>query len=426
MVRGEYKVIQKEQPEKRVDGHAETWYNEELSDMPEQDNNTQAGEKNMNDQKITGFNMGQYYESISNGDLLTKEEEIELGKQIKNGDRQARNKLIERNLRLVISIAKSYTGCGLDIDDLIQCGNIGLIRAAQMYDPDKGFRFSTYAIWWIRQAVLREIYNTGQSIRLPIHIQEKISRLKRAVGNLRSELGRTPTHEETAQRMGISIEALLNLLSHVVVMDSLDREINDSDSPGVLGDLVTNEDALYPEEAVLDSLLADEVQETMQACLSDREISILEARYELWGAEGKTLQELGEEYSLTRERVRQIQAVAERKLRSKIRKDKGLSYEIGHLMEKNKEKPSKKTEKNDTGNQTPFRKNAKAKRVANSYPAWRNPLAYDSIFSTSGRESTPVKILAEKSEVQIIDEMLNDIWSNLSPETDPMSNGVAG
>lgn len=382
--------------------------------------------RSTDEQEMIGTDLEQYFKGIKEKDLLTKKEEVSLARKVQEGDVKARNEMVERNLRLVVSIARGYIGCGLDLDDLIQCGNVGLMKAVQMFDPEKGFKFSTYATWWIRQSILREICNTGRSIRLPVHVNEKVSKLKKLMGNMRAELGRNPTHEEIANAYGISVKEVLDLFSYMVAMDSLDKEINDSDNPGVLGDLVANENAIDPEEEVMQMMLTEEIREAIHTCLDDREAKILAARYELEGEEGKTLQELGDEFSLTRERIRQIQSVAEKKLRRYIRREKGLAYEMGIITGGEENNSSRWAGMDDTGSLRAKKSRPQSKVSVNQYPAWRNPLAYDSIFCMEGRESTPRQVQAEPDETQIIDNMLNEIWNSLDPESMPLSTGVAG
>jgi RNA polymerase primary sigma factor len=267
----------------------------------------------MND-RDTPNPLGRYLRQIGRGRLLTHEEEIDLGRKAREGDESARSKLIERNLRLVIPIAKKYRGKGLPFGDLIQEGNIGLMRAADKFDPEKGFRFSTYATWWIRQAVQRAVADKGRTIRVPVHMGEKIRKMARAYIELSVELEREPTDEEVAEGLGWEVGRVKDVKSAIPDAISLNQPLSSDEGSSELGDLV--EDERESEEAgeVVRELEIHRLVESVER-LPERQRHVLVRRYGLDGEKPATLADLSEELGVSRERVRQLQREAEWALR---------------------------------------------------------------------------------------------------------------
>lgn len=252
-----------------------------------------------------------YFQRISQQKLLTHAQEVELSTRAQAGDRRARNLLTERNLRLVVSIAKKYRGQGLAFEDLIQEGNLGLLKAVGRYDPEKGYRFSTYATWWIRQAVQRSVADKGRTIRLPVHMGEKVRSAVRARDDLSMELGRVPAREEIAQQLNWSLDEVQDVLRAVSYMSSLDQPLSGEDAGAVLGDFIEDGDASDTPGEVIVSMEGETLSRLLKF-LSERERLVLVRRYGLEGLRKSTLAELAQELSLSRERVRQIQRSAER------------------------------------------------------------------------------------------------------------------
>ena len=258
--------------------------------------------------------LGRYLRQIGRGRLLTHEEEIDLGRRTREGDETARSKLIEKNLRLVIPIAKKYRGRGLPFGDLIQEGNTGLMRAADKFDPEKGFRFSTYATWWIRQAVQRAVADKGRTIRVPVHMGEKIRKMARAYNELSTELEREPTDEEVAEKLGWDVDRVKAVKSAIPDATSLNQPLSSDEGSSELGDFV--EDERESEEAgeVVRELETRRLMEAVER-LPERQRRVLVRRYGLDGEKPATLANLSEELAVSRERVRQLQREAERALR---------------------------------------------------------------------------------------------------------------
>jgi RNA polymerase primary sigma factor len=255
-----------------------------------------------------------YLREIGKIPLLNAEEELKLANQVVAGDKGAKDKMAEANMRLVVSIAKRYVGRGLDLLDLIQEGNTGLLRAVEKFDPDKGFKFSTYATWWIRQAITRAIADQARTIRIPVHMVETINKLLRTQRRLTQELNREPTNEEIAKEMEIEVDKVEHIMKIKQDISSLDASVRDDEEDSVLGDFIEDEDSVSPEEAATGQLLKEHVKDMLGA-LTEREQKILKLRFGLEDGKSHTLEEVGQEFSVTRERIRQIEAKALAKLR---------------------------------------------------------------------------------------------------------------
>ncbi|HEX8995274.1 MAG TPA: sigma-70 family RNA polymerase sigma factor [Ktedonobacterales bacterium] len=254
-----------------------------------------------------------YLREISRISLLSAQRELELAKRVERGDRDARNHLIEANLRLVVSIAKRYVGQGLSLEDLIGEGNIGLIRAVVKFDPSKGFRFSTYATWWIKQAITRSILEGTRTVRLPVYIMEEVMRVKRMTRQLYQELGREPTVAQIGEGLGISGERVTELLVWAEKVFSLDAPLSDEEENS-LSDLIEDQGVEGPEGSTDREMLREEVRRALSA-LTQREREVIELRFGLLDDHDHTLEEVGQRLKVTRERVRQIEERAIRKLR---------------------------------------------------------------------------------------------------------------
>lgn len=269
-----------------------------------------------------------YLREIGKIPLLSMEEELDLGKKVVNGDKKAKDKMVQANLRLVVSIAKRYSGRGLDFLDLIQEGNTGLLRAVEKFDPEKGFKFSTYATWWIRQAITRAIADQARTIRIPVHMVETINKVLRTTRRLTQELNREPSVEEIAEAMEMEpekIEYVMKIKQDIASLDaSVGRDGEDEDS--VLGDFVEDEERVSPEDSAATQLLKEQLA-VILATLSEREQKIVKMRFGIGGGRPHTLEEVGAEFSVTRERIRQIEA----KALSKLRKHKDTKKLHGYL-----------------------------------------------------------------------------------------------
>ncbi|HEX5448221.1 MAG TPA: RNA polymerase sigma factor RpoD [Candidatus Saccharimonadales bacterium] len=255
-----------------------------------------------------------YLREIGKIPLLTAEEELALAKKVKRGDKRAKDAMAEANMRLVVSIAKRYVGRGLDLLDLIQEGNTGLLRAVEKFDPDRGFKFSTYATWWIRQAITRAIADQARTIRIPVHMVETINKLLRTQRRLTQELNREPTNEEIASAMEMDVEKVEHIMKIKQDISSLDASVRDDEEDSVLGDFIEDEDAKTPTESASEQLLKEQVKQIL-GTLTEREQKILKLRFGLEDGKSHTLEEVGQEFSVTRERIRQIEAKALAKLR---------------------------------------------------------------------------------------------------------------
>ncbi|MDB5166108.1 MAG: polymerase sigma factor RpoD [Candidatus Saccharibacteria bacterium] len=255
-----------------------------------------------------------YLREIGKIPLLSAEEELELAHKVITGDKRAKDKMAEANMRLVVSIAKRYVGRGLDLLDLIQEGNTGLLRAVEKFDPDKGFKFSTYATWWIRQAITRAIADQARTIRIPVHMVETINKLLRTQRRLTQELNREPTNEEIAAAMEIEVDKVEHIMKIKQDISSLDASIRDEDEDTTLGEFIEDDQTEAPEESANNQLLKEQVRDMLGA-LTEREQKILKLRFGLEDGKSHTLEEVGQEFAVTRERIRQIEAKALAKLR---------------------------------------------------------------------------------------------------------------
>ena len=257
-----------------------------------------------------------YLREIGKIPLLNAEEELALAQRVVAGEKKAKDKMAEANMRLVVSIAKRYSGRGLDFLDLIQEGNTGLLRAVEKFDPDKGFKFSTYATWWIRQAITRAIADQARTIRIPVHMVETINKLLRTQRRMTQELNREPTIEELAKELEMEpekVEYVMKIKQDITSLDAgVGRDGDEEDS--VLRDFIEDEDSATPEESAASQLLKEQVQEILST-LSDREQKIIKMRFGLENGKSHTLEEVGQEFAVTRERIRQIEAKALAKLR---------------------------------------------------------------------------------------------------------------
>ena len=265
-----------------------------------------------------------YLKEIGKVPLLSAEEEVELAKRMEQGDEWAKQKLCEANLRLVVSIAKKYVGRGMLFLDLIQEGNLGLIKAVDKFDYTKGYKFSTYATWWIRQAITRSIADQARTIRIPVHMVETINKLIRVSRQLLQENGREPTPDEIAEEMGITVEKVREILKIAQEPVSLETPIGEEEDSH-LGDFIPDEDAPAPAEAAAFSMLKEQLVEVLNT-LTEREQKVLKLRFGLEDGRARTLEEVGKEFDVTRERIRQIEAKALRKLRHPTRSKKLKDY----------------------------------------------------------------------------------------------------
>jgi RNA polymerase primary sigma factor len=269
---------------------------------------------------------GQYLTDIGPRPLLTAEEEQRIAIMVKEGNQQARQQFVEANLKLVVSVAKRYQGRGLALEDLIQEGNLGLLRAVEKFDATRGYRFSTYAFWWIRQAITRALADQGRTIRLPVHLGDKLNRLKGSSLRLEQELGREPTAEELAEHMHISTEKVLELMKASLEPVSLDLPPHEGQDLN-LGDVIEDRTTLAPPD-IASRLALTEVVEDLLERLNERERTVLSLRYGLADGRNWTLAEVGTAFQVTRERIRQIEARALDKLRTE-----SLGYELQDYLD---------------------------------------------------------------------------------------------
>lgn len=265
-----------------------------------------------------------YLKEIGKIPLLTSDEEIELAKRMAEGDAEAKKRLAEANLRLVVSIAKKYSGRGMQLLDLIQEGNLGLIKAVEKFDYQKGFKFSTYATWWIRQSITRAIADQARTIRIPVHMIETINKLVRTSRQLLQELGREPSPEEIAKEMKLPVEKVREVLKIAQEPVSLETPVGEEDDSH-LGDFIQDEHIMVPAEAATQTLLREQLDEALDS-LTDRERRVIRLRFGMEDGRARTLEEVGKEFDVTRERIRQIEAKALRKLRHPSRSRKLKDY----------------------------------------------------------------------------------------------------
>ena len=261
-----------------------------------------------------------YLKEIGRVPLLSSDEEIELAKKILEGDTRARQRLTEANLRLVVSIAKRYVGRGMHFLDLIQEGNVGLIKAVEKFDYTKGFKFSTYATWWIRQAITRAIADQARTIRVPVHMVETINKLKKVQSQLLHENGREPTEDQIAKEMGMSVSRVREIIRVAQEPVSMETPIGPEEDSRLM-DFIRDEDALAPDEAALKTITNEDIDKVLKT-LSRREEDVIRLRFGLYDGRCHTLEEVGERFEVTRERIRQIEAKALRKLRHPVRSNK--------------------------------------------------------------------------------------------------------
>lgn len=259
-----------------------------------------------------------YLREIGKTDLLTPAQEVELADRIKNGDREARAHMIRANLRLVVKIAQDYANYGLPLLDLISEGNIGLMKAVERFDPNKGGKLSTYAAWWIKQSIKRALANQSKTIRLPVHMVDKISKMRRVAMTMSEELGREPTDDELAEEIGIDRGKLSQLKSASLRPASLDAPISDDDNTE-FGEIVGDDNAQTPFDLLSHKNMHNQL-EGLLSVLDARERSIIDARFGLNGHKPKTLEEVGQVFGVTRERIRQLQNIALKKLRRALQK----------------------------------------------------------------------------------------------------------
>ena len=297
-----------------LDGASEPEYDDLVSEDDLTDEDLEITAENVD--QFSDDSVRLYLREIGKIPLLSNEEEVDLAYRIVKGEKKAKDKMVEANMRLVVSIAKRYSGRGLDFLDLIQEGNTGLLRAVEKFDPDKGFKFSTYATWWIRQAITRAIADQARTIRIPVHMVETINKVLRATRKLTNELNREPSVEEIAKEMGMEpekVDYVMKIKQDIASLDAtVGRDGDDEDS--VLGDFIEDEGRVSPEDAAAAQMLKEQIAEILSS-LSEREQKVVKLRFGIGGGRPHTLEEVGAEFSVTRERIRQIEAKALSKLR---------------------------------------------------------------------------------------------------------------
>ncbi|OGL35241.1 RNA polymerase sigma factor RpoD [Candidatus Saccharibacteria bacterium RIFCSPHIGHO2_12_FULL_47_16b] len=303
LIENEIELIEATEPD--ASGFSNEWETEEEEEVVE--------DKSYIDD-ISDDSVRLYLREIGKIPLLTPVEELALAKKVVSGDKRAKDAMAEANMRLVVSIAKRYVGRGLDLLDLIQEGNTGLLRAVEKFDPERGFKFSTYATWWIRQAITRAIADQARTIRIPVHMVETINKLLRTQRRLTQELNREPTNEEIAVAMEMDVDKVEHIMKIKQDISSLDASVRDDEEDSVLGDFIEDEDTKTPTESASEQLLKEQVKKILGS-LTEREQKILRLRFGLDDGKSHTLEEVGQEFSVTRERIRQIEAKALAKLR---------------------------------------------------------------------------------------------------------------
>jgi RNA polymerase primary sigma factor len=288
----------------------------ELKEEEEEEADEATLNKNQYFDDVSDDSVRLYLREIGKIPLLNAEQELKLAYEVVAGSKKAKDKMAEANMRLVVSIAKRYSGRGLDFLDLIQEGNTGLLRAVEKFDPDKGFKFSTYATWWIRQAITRAIADQARTIRIPVHMVETINKLLRTQRRMTQELNREPTIEELGKELEMEPEKVEYVIKIKQDIQSLDAGVgrDDDDADSVLQDFIEDEDGETPEQSATTQLLKEQVQSVLST-LSDREQKIVRMRFGLDNGKSHTLEEVGQEFAVTRERIRQIEAKALAKLR---------------------------------------------------------------------------------------------------------------
>jgi RNA polymerase primary sigma factor len=264
-----------------------------------------------------------YLREIGQTPLLTREEEVKLARKIKRGDQAARQHMIKANLRLVVKIAHDYSSYGLPLLDLISEGNIGLMKAVERFDPKKGGKLSTYAAWWIKQSIKRALANQSKTIRLPVHLVDKIARMRRVAMQLAEEFGREPTDEELGEELSIPPAKIAQLRTAAIRPASLDATVGQEDDGASLGDLIGDENAATPSDLFSDKNLRKSVMDLLHV-LDDRELKIITMRFVLDGKKEMTLEEVGRKFKVTRERIRQLQNIALRKIKRALDKQDKL------------------------------------------------------------------------------------------------------